>query len=383
MAAGSPGRAKATNDNTKASYKTSEMKLLLHLTCLVLITSCESDPGGIKPTVENISESVYASGVIKSKNQYEAFPSVNGIIKEVLVREGDSVSRGTPLARIANKTAVLNARNAKLAADYANALANKEKLDELTMAVDVAKSKKQIDSLFWQRQQNLWSQHIGTKAALEQSELAYKASVSTYRSAKFRYQEVQQQLKLNINQSHNTFQISSAIADDYTIKSEINGIVYKVIRSKGEMANNTSPIALIGDENAFIIELQVDERDIVKIKPGQTIFLSMDSYRGEIYEASVAHIDPSMNERSKSFTVEAHFIKAPHKLYPFLTVEANIVVETKSNALTIPRSYLVDDSFVITSKKQKQRIVTGLKDYQKVEVLSGLDTNQFILPPKE
>lgn len=359
------------------------MKLSLYLLCSLVLLSCQRDPGKIKPRVEDISESVYASGVVKSKNQYEVFSSVNGIIKDVLVREGDTVGRGTPLVKISNTTAVLNAKNAQLAAEYAKLLASKEKLDELQATVEVANSKKDIDSLQWLRQQNLWSRNIGTKAELEQKELAYKTSLSNYRSAIIRYKELQQQLELNINQSYNTFQISNAIADEYMIKSEIAGIVFKVFKTEGEIATSTSPIALIGDAKAFVLELQVDEADIIKIRPGQAIFLRMDSYSGKIYEAAVAHIDPSMNERSKSFTIEAHFISAPAILYPFLTVEANIVIEKKKDALTIPRSYLVEDSFVITDQNKRRRIVTGLKDYQKVEVLNGLDIDEFILRPKE
>lgn len=359
------------------------MKLLLHVVSLLVVLSCQRDPDRIKPTLEDISESVYASGIVKSANQYEVFSSTNGIIKDVLVREGDTVSRGTPLVRISNTTAVLNAKNAQLAAEYANHLASKEKLDELRMTVDVAKSKKDIDSLLWQRQHNLWSQNIGTKAELEQREFSYKTSASNYGSAVIRYKEFLQQLDLNVNQSYNTFRISTAIADDYTIKSEIAGIVFKVFKKEGELATNTSPIALIGDAKTFVLELQVDEADIIRVRPGQTMFLRMDSYSGNIYEAVVAQIDPSMDERSKSFTVEAHFIKAPAVLYPFLTAEANIVIEKKTKALTIPRSYLVEDSLVITAKNKRRRIVTGLKDYQKVEVLSGLESDEFILRPKE
>lgn len=359
------------------------MKLQVYLLCSQILLSCQTDPDKIKPTVETISESVYASGVVKSKNQYEVFSSVNGIINQVLVREGDTVSRGTPVIRISNTTAVLNAKNARLAAEYANLLASKERLDELRMTVDVAKSKKDIDSLLWQRQHNLWSQNIGTKAELEQREFSYKTSASNYGSAVIRYKEFLQQLDLNVNQSYNTFRISTAIADDYTIKSEIAGIVFKVFKKEGELATNTSPIALIGDAKTFVLELQVDEADIIRVRPGQTMFLRMDSYSGNIYEAVVAQIDPSMDERSKSFTVEAHFIKAPAVLYPFLTAEANIVIEKKTKALTIPRSYLVEDSLVITAKNKRRRIVTGLKDYQKVEVLSGLESDEFILRPKE
>lgn len=359
------------------------MKLQVYLLCSQILLSCQTDPDKIKPTVETISESVYASGVVKSKNQYEVFSSVNGIIKDVHVRDGDTVSTGTPLVTISNKPAILNAKNAKLAAEYADLVASNEKLEELRMTVEVANSKKQIDSLLWQRQRNLWSQNIGTKAELEQKALAYKSSESNYQSATIRYKELRNQLALNVEQAYNTSQITNALADDYTIKSEITGVVFKLFKEKGELATSASPVALLGAAKAFVLELQVDEADIIKIKPGQRIYLKMDSYAGQIYEAAVTHIDPSMNERSKSFTVEAHFITAPVILYPFLTVEANIVIRKKADALTIPRSYLVDDSFVITANNQRRSIVTGLKDYQKVEVLSGLDIHDLILKPKE
>lgn len=359
------------------------MKLSEYLLYALLMLSCQTDPGKINPTVEDISESVYASGIVKSESQYEVFSSVNGIIKDVHVRDGDTVSTGTPLVTISNKPAILNAKNAKLAAEYADLVASNERLGELRMTVEVANSKKQIDSLLWQRQRNLWSQNIGTKAELEQKALAYKSSESNYQSATIRYKELRNQLALNVEQAYNTSQITNALADDYTIKSEITGVVFKLFKEKGELATSASPVALLGAAKAFVLELQVDEADIIKIKPGQRIYLKMDSYAGQIYEAAVTHIDPSMNERSKSFTVEAHFITAPVILYPFLTVEANIVIRKKADALTIPRSYLVDDSFVITANNQRRSIVTGLKDYQKVEVLSGLDIHDLILKPKE
>jgi hypothetical protein len=88
-----------------------------------------------------------------------------------------------------------------------------------------------------------------------------------------------------------------------------------------------------------------------------------------------------MNERSRSFTVEAAFKKRPSALYPNLSAEANIIIQTKQKALTIPRTYIVDDSYVFTSKKEKKKIITGLKDYQKAEVVSGLSENDVIYKP--
>ena len=48
-----------------------------------------------------------------------------------------------------------------------------------------------------------------------------------------------------------------------------------------------------------------------------------------------------MNERTHTFTVKAAFIKQPKVLYPNLSLEANIVLNTKKNAIVIPKEYLV------------------------------------------
>ncbi|MDH4298176.1 MAG: biotin/lipoyl-binding protein, partial [Cyclobacteriaceae bacterium] len=123
----------------------------------IVIFSCQSHETKIQPTVEDISESVYASGIVKSENQYQVFSTVSGIIKEILVAEGERVTKGTPLLRIFNKTSELNARNAQLTADYAKLSENQQKLDELKMAVEVAKIKKENDSLLLERKRQLWA----------------------------------------------------------------------------------------------------------------------------------------------------------------------------------------------------------------------------------
>lgn len=332
--------------------------------------------------MESIAESVYASGVIKSKDQYYVYASVNGIIKEILVSEGQLVKKGTPIIKIFNKPSTLSVSNAQLAADYAKASANKEKLRELQLNIDLARSKMENDSLLWLRQTNLWNQNIGTKLELEQRELTYKNSVTNYQAAIIRYHDFERQLKLNESQSLNNLLINQTLADEYTIKSEVDGRVFDIMKEKGEIVNPQSPVALIGDNKIYLIELQVDEKDIVKVKENQRVLISMDSYKGEVFEAVITKIDMVMNERSKSFSVEASFVSPPIRLYPFLTAEGNIIIARKENVLTIPRTYLVDDSFVLLENNEKRKVTVGLKDYQKAEILSGIKRDEYILKPK-
>jgi RND family efflux transporter MFP subunit len=346
---------------------------------LLLLTSCKGKQEKIKPTEEKITESVYASGVIKSKNQYQVFSTVNGLVSRVFVTEGDMVKKGDPIIRLSNTTAQLNTENARISADYSSVAANAEKLSELKINIDLAKTKMENDVSLLERQRNLWAQQIGTRNEVDQRELAWKNSVNAYEAAKLRYAELQKQLSLQEKQSQTNLQISSTVAGDYTIKSETEGRVYSILKEKGEMVSMQNPVALIGDATSFTLELQVDEYDIARVRTGQKIVLSMDSYKGQVFEAVVEKIYPLMNERSKSFTIDAGFIKQPPALYPNLTCEANIVIQEKEKALTIPRACLLEGDYVLLANKEKRKVTTGLKDYQKVEILSGLTVNDVIL----
>ena len=167
----------------------------------VIMLSCNKKTERTQPVTENITESVYAAGIIKAKNQYQVFSTVNGLISQVLVTEGDVVKKGDALIKVLNETAQLNTENAKLAADYASVNANTDKLNELKINIDLAKNKLDNDALLLQRQRSLWAQDIGTKNELDQKELALKNSTTNYETAKLRYNELKRQLNFSAQQS--------------------------------------------------------------------------------------------------------------------------------------------------------------------------------------
>jgi HlyD family secretion protein len=348
---------------------------------VLLLSACQKQPEKTQPTVEKITESVYASGVIKSKNQYQVFATVSGLIQKILVQEGDIVKKGDPLFIVENETSKLNAENAKLSVDFAERNTNGDRLNELKGAIETARSKMMNDSILLVRQRGLWAQQIGSKVELEQRELAFISSTNNYEAAVFRYNDLQKQLNFAAAQSKKLLSISKNVAQDYVIRSQTDGRVYSITKETGEIVNPQTPMAIIGAADDFVAELQIDENDIVRIKPGQRVLLTLDSYKGQVFEASVSEIDPIMNERSRTFRVETDFTIKPPTLYPNLTTEANIIIQAKEKAMTIPRTYLLNDSLVILTNKEKRKVEIGLKDYQKAEILSGLSANETILKP--
>lgn len=140
----------------------------------IIFFSCNNSTEKIKPVTENITESVYAAGIIKTKNQYQVFSTVSGIINKIFVTENDLVRSGSPLMLVSDETSKINRENAGLVAGYADLNANKEKLTDLKNSITHAQSKYRNDSLIFKRQQNLWNQNIGSRLELEQKELLDK-----------------------------------------------------------------------------------------------------------------------------------------------------------------------------------------------------------------
>jgi hypothetical protein len=89
-----------------------------------------------------------------------------------------------------------------------------------------------------------------------------------------------------------------------------------------------------------------------------------------------------MNERNKTFLIEAEFTKAPEKLFPNVTFEANIILQSKQNVLILPRNYIKNDSIITLVDGSKRVVKLGLTDFQKAEIISGLTAKDQVIKPE-
>ena len=342
---------------------------------------CGNDTETTTPKTADVVESVYASGIVKSKNQYEVYTKTNGVVEIIFVKEGDQVKKGAPILQIENINSKLSADNARLLSLANDYNLNKEKLSDAENNIRYAQKKLVNDSLLFARQQELWHQNIGSKVELEQKELNFENARVNLKKSQVAYEDIDRQLKLASGQSQNNLKIAQVTENDLIIRSEEDGYVYKINTRPGELATSVSPLAVIGQED-FIIELNVDEFDIVKISKGQKVIVRMDSYKNQVFEARVSFIYPMMNERTRTFKVEAAFSRKPKVLYPNLTLEANIIISEKKHVLTIPAHYLLNDSSVILEDGTVKTVKIGLKDYSIAEIVSGIDEDTKIRMPQ-
>lgn len=350
---------------------------------ITAFSSCSERDKGIYPESGPLTESVYAAVTIKPDSLYEVYAAVAGILQQNLVQEGDTVRKGQPLFQIVNHTPMLQVENARLNLELArkNLQGRNNLLDELKNQIATARLQYHNDSLNFHRQKNLWSQNIGSKSTYDQKKLAYEVSSNRLTLLLQQYDRTERELLTGLQRAQNNYETSKIAKDEYTVSSLISGKVYTVLKEPGELITQQVALGEVGSGRNFIIELMVDEKDIVKIYPGQEVIVTLDAYGSKTFTASLHRILPEKNERNQSFIVEAKFIDMPQKLYSGLAGEASIIIARKENALTLPRSYMVNDSTLRTAKGMI-RVETGLQSMDRIEIRSGIDSTTQILKPE-
>ncbi|HRD52850.1 MAG TPA: efflux RND transporter periplasmic adaptor subunit, partial [Flavobacteriales bacterium] len=265
------------------------------------LSACGPNRETTNPVVGPITEAVYASGVIKSHDQYQAFAAVSGIVAEVHVHAGDSVHMGDALFTIDDRSTNLGAQRAELALELLrqNAGPGSPVIEQMRLAAEQARTRLANDSALYARQKALWEKQIGSRAELDNRELAYTSSRNALLSAQKAFAETRTRLSNELRLAENELALRRAAQGDHTVRSQLDGRVYDVLIERGELANPQRALATLGRADGFLIELQVDEYDIVRVKPGQDVLITMDSYKGQVLEGTVSRVDPLMNERTR------------------------------------------------------------------------------------
>lgn len=349
---------------------------------IVILSSCKESDTTTKPVLQDMTESIYASLIVLPKDFYEVQTERAGVIETIYISEGDSVFDGQILAALRFENPELNLDKAKLNLDL-----NQSKLQgsstllaSLEDEIQIAIKQASLDSLNYMRQEELWSKNIGSLADLENKKLKYQLSQNQVLSLQKKYNQSKLELESAYLQSKNQLASAQVELSNYLIYSQINGQVYSLNKKEGEAISPQEIFAQIGKKNEFILELSIDEVDITKISNGQKIIVLLDAYENEVFNATVTKIYPLKNAQTQTFKVEAKFIKTPPKLYSGLSGEANIIIAEKTQVLTLPLEYLIDEKQVKTENGLVD-VEIGLKNLEFAQILAGLDTNTIVLKP--
>lgn len=344
---------------------------------MMTLLACTGKNGLVKPQVKSLKEAVYSSGYVVSKNEYQVFSQVDGYVVSKLVSEGEAVKNGQPIFVIESHQQ--NARYNIAQETYNLALKNSREdspaIQEAKASLASAQSKFQYDSMNFVRFDNLWKTNATSRNEFDRARLTFDNSKNEVQLQKSRLKKLRDQLTLDLKNSNNNLKIAAEESGRYTVRSEMNGRVYKMLKEPGELVRRTEAMAVVGSSNQFYLQLNVDELDIKRIRVGQTVISKIDAFGEKTFEAKVSKVYPIVDARDQSVRVDAEFTDAFTDALSGLAVEGNILIRQKEKALVIPKSYLLPGDSVlvrVNGDRKKIKLVRGIETLDEVEITEGL-----------
>jgi RND family efflux transporter MFP subunit len=120
--------------------------------------------------------------------------------------------------------------------------------------------------------------------------------------------------------------------------------------------------------------VEVDEEDIVRVHVGQKVVLRTDALSGQPLDGEVAQITPKGDPVARSYRVRIR-LADPAALKVGMTVDANLIVAERANALLVPSAAVQGASVWIVrdGRLHRQAVRTGVLGAERTEILDGLD----------
>ncbi|MCF6183074.1 MAG: HlyD family efflux transporter periplasmic adaptor subunit [Bacteroidales bacterium] len=349
---------------------------------IILSTSCNKNGKEISPERKNITETVFASGVLVPESQYNLTSLTEGYITQLNFDEGSLVKTGELLAVINNKQNTVNA----LSADnlYRIALQDAQpdapSLKQAKTNLELAEKKLESDKKQAERYKKLYELKSVSKLEYENIMLAYESSKTNYETAKENYRFLKQQADRQLIIQKTQKNINTILESYNKIKAVIGGKIYKKNKEIGDYVRKGDIIAVIGDPYKLYALLNVDESNISKIKLNQKVVIELNTNKGKTYNAKITEIYPAFDEKTQSFYCKAEFTDSLDFKISGTQLQSNIIIQNKKNILVIPRNYLGYGNKVILKDSGEITVKTGFISNNWAEITEGLNENSVLLP---
>ncbi len=364
-------------------------RINITLVFLVLLSAiaCKPKYDSISPVEAPVTEAVFASGSIEPKDAYTITSLSDGFIVRSFVVENDIVKDRQLLFQLDNRQQNTQVAIARTNTQYAriNAESNSPALLQVKAQIDAAKIKMQTDSVNLQRYKHLYATNSVSRQDLDNAQLNYESSASSWRAAVANYDATEDKVKQDYINSQSQLQNAQAGNQYYDLVAIGPGKVYQVFKKQGDLVRKGDQVAQLGNPDSIVINLDIDEGSISKVQLGQQVLVELNTEKNKTYEARISKIYPHFNETSQSYKVEARFLQEMPGLISGTQLQANIITNKKDKAMLIPHVYVVNGNKVMVQKDKKVdtvTITTGIVSDDWIEVLSGLTVNDKIVKEK-
>ncbi|MCJ8320050.1 MAG: efflux RND transporter periplasmic adaptor subunit [Colwellia sp.] len=348
----------------------------------------------VKVSLAEIIQKVNATGKIQPKTQVNISADVSAKIIALHVKEGDWVEKGKLLVELDRERyiASVESQEANVRSAKANAKLVKANMEQAKRV--------------WKRSKELVERKLESQAELDAVYAGYEVEVARYESSLEQVAQIQGTLKRTRDDLSKT-----------TMYAPMSGTISKLNKEAGEIAIGSQfqedVIMTIANLNEMEALVNVDENDIISIKLNQEAEIEVDALLGimlkghvsEIATSAIAAQNGQANQKTE-FEVKIAITSDVSKLRPGMTTSANIVTDTREDALSVPiqsvtvrtvaqlqekkafkdKEYRAgDDGFVeivfveTNGEVIAHQVTTGIQSNDLIEILDGIKLNDVVV----
>jgi RND family efflux transporter MFP subunit len=316
---------------------------------------------------------------------------VEGKVDQVLVDVGDRVNTGQPLVRVSTVelSLAVEQQNAALAQARARLglSAEGEDLQDLRNAAEVKKAAADLSDaqLKYQRAQRLLKQGLLPREIFDESESRYKAATAAYELAV----QAVQNLRAQVAEYEAGVALAQKKLKDAVIRAPFAGQVKERTVTPGQYLAVQTPVVVIVNVDPLRVRLKVPERMSGWVGNSEAVTLSVEAYPDRTFSGKVWRVNPSVDQQTRSFDVEALVSNPQNLLKPGFFVKAQIPSERVDRILLVPQeavsyTYGVYKVFLVEGNTLREHEVRiGERSGQDIEIVAGLKQGQGVALPHE
>ncbi|MDU4960497.1 MAG: efflux RND transporter periplasmic adaptor subunit [Sporomusaceae bacterium] len=289
-----------------------------------------------------------ANATLEGRTSAAISAKIAGRIERVLVQEGQQVKAGEPLLELETVELANSVRQAgdsvrKAQASYDLALNDFNRYQ--TLYEKGAVSEQQLDN---------------AKAKLKTAEADLSSATANESSAKQQY-------------------------SDGVISAPVDGVIANRTATVGQVVSPGAALMLVQDINQIYAVINVEQKDLGRVKLGQSASISVDSYPGKLFTGEVAVMNPEAGSGSRMFRTKILIDNSDGELKPGMFAKASLATGESVRLLTIPQSAVVQKQglyhvFTLENGKAiRRQIEAGEIMENTIAVKSGLEAGQQVI----
>jgi membrane fusion protein, multidrug efflux system len=220
---------------------------------------------------------------------------------------------------------------------------------------------------------------------LELAETELKKEESLYEKGGVTLKELKT-AGINFENAKTTVESSKLQLDKTRIVAPIDGVIVDLpYYTQGTQVDQGSNIAKIMDYQVMYMDVQLPEKYISIIKPGQLVKLTNYTIPNDTIMGSISQLSPAINADTRTFKGNISINNPDYLLRPGMFVKADIVTNHQDSVVVIPKNIILSRQrgktvFVVDRGVAVERIIeTGLENITDVEVKKGLAKNERIV----